>query len=47
MLDNNIGFFAKSKGAEAMIAGVKEKIERAKREMAEAIEKVKMIDGEQ
>ena len=29
-----------------MIAGVKEKIERAKREMAEAIEKVKMIDGE-
>ena len=47
LLDNNIGFFAKSKGAEAMIAGVKEKIERAKREMAEAIEKVKMIDGEQ
>ena len=47
LLDNNIGFFAKSKGAEAMIAGVKEKIERAKREMAGAIEKVKMIDGEQ
>ena len=47
LLDNNIGFFAKSKGAEAMIAGVKEKIERAKREMAETIEKVKMIDGEQ
>ncbi len=47
LLDNNIGFFAKSKGAEAMIAGVKEKIERAKREMAEAIEKVNMIDGEQ
>ena len=46
LLENNIGFFAKSKGAEAMIAGVKEKIERTKREMAEAIEKVKMIDGE-
>ncbi len=47
LLENNIGFFGKSKGAEAVIAGVKEKIERAKREMAEAIEKVKMIDGEQ
>lgn len=47
LLENNIGFFAKSKGAEALIAGVKDKIERAKREMAEAIDKVKMIDGEQ
>ena len=34
LLENNIGFFAHSKGAEALIADVREKIERAKREMA-------------
>lgn len=45
LLENNIGFFSKSKNAEAMIADVKQKIERAKREMAEAIEKVKLIDN--
>ena len=32
LLENNIGFFAHSKGAEALIADVREKIERAKRE---------------
>ena len=31
LLENNIGFFAHSKGAEALIADVREKIERAKR----------------
>ena len=46
-LENNIGFFAKSKGAEAMIATVKEKIERAKQEMADAIERVKLIDSQE
>ena len=46
-LENNIGFFAKSKGAEAMIATVKEKIERAKRDMADAIERVKLIDAQE
>ena len=46
MLENNIGFFAHSKGAEALIADVCEKIERAKREMADTIEKVKLIDRE-
>ena len=46
LLENNIGFFAHSKGAEALIADVQEKIERAKREMADAIEKVKLIDRE-
>ena len=46
LLENNIGFFAHSKGAEALIADVQQKIERAKREMADAIEKVKLIDRE-
>ncbi|HIW52116.1 MAG TPA: DUF349 domain-containing protein [Candidatus Alistipes excrementipullorum] len=44
LLENNIGFFSKSKNTESMIADVKAKIEKAKREMNEAIEKVKMID---
>lgn len=47
LLENNIGFFAKSKGAEALIADVQEKISRTKRDMADAIAKVRMIDGEQ
>ena len=46
LLENNIGFFSKSKNAEALIADVREKIERSKREMAELIEKVKLIDEE-
>ena len=46
-LENNIGFFAKSKGAEAMIASVEEKIARAKQEMADAIERVKLIDSQE
>ncbi|MFI3318005.1 MAG: DUF349 domain-containing protein [Rikenellaceae bacterium] len=45
-LENNIGFFSKSKGAEAMIADVKNKIERAKREVADTLEKIKLIDSE-
>lgn len=44
LLENNIGFFAKSKNAESLIADVKAKIERAREEMAAAIEKVKLID---
>ena len=47
LLENNIGFFSKSKNAESLIADVREKIERAKREMAELIEKVKLIDQEE
>ena len=46
-LENNIGFFAKSKGAEAMIAAVEEKIARAKQDMADAIERVKLIDSQE
>ena len=44
MLENNIGFFAKSKNAEALVADVRAKIDRAREEMAAAIEKVKLID---
>ena len=46
-LENNIGFFAKSKGAELMIASVQEKIARAKQDMADAIERVKLIDSQE
>ena len=46
-LENNIGFFARSKNAEALIADVNEKIERAKREMRDAVEKVRLIDSEE
>lgn len=44
LLENNIGFFSKSKNAEAMIRDVKEKIARAKADMNAAIEKIKLID---
>ena len=44
LLENNIGFFAKSKNAEALVADVRSKIERAREEMASTIEKVKLID---
>lgn len=46
-LENNIGFFAKSKGVEALIADVEEKIAKAKREMADAVERVKLIDSQE
>ena len=45
-LENNIGFFSKSKGAEAMIAEVKDKIAKTKREIADTVAKIKLIDGE-
>ncbi len=44
LLENNIGFFSKSKNAEAMIRDVNEKIAKAKEEMATTIEKNNMID---
>lgn len=44
LLENNIGFFAKSKNAEALVADVRAKIDRAREEMAAAVEKVKLID---
>ena len=47
LLENNIGFFAKSKNAEALVADVRAKIERAREEMASTIEKVKLIDKQE
>ncbi len=47
LLENNIGFFANSKGAESMIADVKAKIERAKEEMKQTVEKIKLIDQQE
>ena len=44
LLENNVGFFAKSKNAEALIAEVRAKIDRAREELAATIEKVKLID---
>ena len=46
LLENNIGFFSKSKNADALIADVRQKIERIRKEMAQDVEKVKMIDRE-
>ena len=46
-LENNIGFFTKSKGAEAMIASVNDKIARARQDMAQAIERIKIIDSQE
>ena len=47
VLENNIGFFSKSKNAESLITDVREKIERTKRDMAEVIEKIKLIDAQE
>ncbi len=47
LLENNIGFFAKSKNAEALVADVRAKIDRAREEMAAAVEKVKLIDRQE
>ncbi len=44
LLENNIGFFAKSKNAEAMIRDVNEKITRSREEMATLVEKINLID---
>lgn len=44
LLENNIGFFAKSKNAESLVADVRSKIERAREELTAAIEKVRLID---
>ena len=46
LLENNIGFFSKSKNAEALVAGVREKIDRARADLEAAIEKVKLIDAQ-
>ena len=47
LLENNIGFFSRSKNAEAMINDVKLKIEKSRAEMNEAIEKIRLIDKQE
>jgi hypothetical protein len=46
LLENNIGFFASSKKADSMIADVRKKINKAKMEIRELEEQVKLIDKE-
>ena len=46
LLENNIGFFSKSKNAEALVADVKQNIEKAKLQMQDAIEKIRLIDSQ-
>ena len=46
LLENNIGFFAKSKNAEAMVEEVRRKIDRSKEEMQTLIEKIRIIDAQ-
>lgn len=45
--ENNIGFFAKSKNAEALVGQVRKKIEQAKAEIAETLEKIRIIDAQE
>lgn len=45
-LENNIGFFGTSKNAEALVREVQNKIDRAKAEITEIIEKIKIIDNQ-
>lgn len=45
LLDNNIGFFAKSKNAESLIKDVKKKIEDSKQKIELLKEKIRVIDS--
>ena len=45
LLENNIGFFSKSKNADAMIAEIRDKIAKAKQELQLTIEKINLIDS--
>ena len=44
VLENNIGFFGRSKGAEALIADVRSKIARLRDEIAATVEKIRLLD---
>jgi hypothetical protein len=46
LLDNNIGFFARSKNADSMIADVRKKISKTKEEIHRLEEQIKLIDKE-
>lgn len=45
-LENNMGFFAKSKNADLLIADIRKKIAVAREELAQIEEKIKMIDSQ-
>jgi len=45
LLDNNIGFFTKSKNAEVLIQDVKRKIEQTKENIESLKEKIQLIDN--
>lgn len=45
--ENNMGFFAKSKNAETLLQELDKKIARAKEELAQIEEKIKVIDNQQ
>ncbi len=45
-LANNVGFFAKSKNAEAFIAGINKQIEKAKKELADMEAKIREFDSQ-
>ena len=44
LLDNNIGFFAKSKNADALIADIKKKLEMSKQKIEFLKDKIRVID---
>ena len=46
LLENNIGFFAKSKKAESIIEDIEAQIEQAREEMHQLEEKIKLIDNQ-
>jgi len=45
--ENNMGFFAKSKNADALLLELDKKIEKAKEELGQIEEKIKVIDNQQ
>lgn len=45
-LENNVGFFAKSKNADTLVAEVRKKIEQQKEELLRIEEKIKIIDNQ-
>ena len=45
-LENNMGFFAKSKNADSMLGDVKKKIAAAKDELLKIEEKISIIDSQ-
>ena len=45
-LENNMGFFARSKNADSMIADIQKKIEIAREELVRIEEKIKIIDNQ-